>query len=255
MCVPVIPREIHLDGLRKLVQIDKQWTPSTPMSALNVRHAVIATDPCLGVRPSESYIFCIITGPVGAFFSGGFSPVRILVEEEYTRAAPGGVGAAKTGGNYAASLRAQAAANAAGYDQVLWLDGSNARYVEEAGAMNIFFKFQNELVTPPLRGTILPGITRDSILVIARDMGLTVNERLIGIDEVIEKIGSADLEEVFCAGTAAIVAPVAYLGYKGKDYQISDGKPCELAEVLLKKLTDIQYGVAEDPYGWREIVA
>ena len=255
MCMPNVPRDLHLEGLRQLIRIDKDWVPSHPMTALNIRHAMIAIEPFLGVRPAKEYIFFIITGPVGAYFSEGLSPVKILVEDIFVRAALGGVGNAKTGGNYAASLKAQSKAQSKGYAQVLWLDANQRKFIEEVGAMNIFFKFKDELVTPPLTGTILPGITRDSVIRLVKDMGVVVNERPISIDEVIEKVGSGELREVFGSGTAAIVSPVGVLGYGGKNYSIADGRAGELTQRVLKALTEIQYGFVSDPYGWVDVVA
>jgi branched-chain amino acid aminotransferase len=255
MCIPQVPAELHHEALKRLIQIDKNWVPSAPLTALNVRHTIIAVDSSLGVQPSKKYLMFIITGPVGSFFAEGFAPVKILIEARYVRAAPGGVGEAKTGGNYAAGLKAQAEAAAKGFSQVLWLDAKEGHYVEEVGAMNIFFKFKHELATPPLGGTILPGITRDSILTLSRDMGLTVHERPIRIDEVMDKIRSGELEEVFGTGTAAVVSPVGTLSYKGESWVVGNGRAGQTAEQLLQKLTDIQYGRVKDPYGWREVIA
>jgi branched-chain amino acid aminotransferase len=255
LCIPEFPADLVYEGMKKLIQIDKDWVPSAPGTSLYVRPTIIANEAYLGVRPAYEYIFYIITGPVGAYYPEGFNPVTILVEETYVRAAPGGLGQAKTSGNYAASLRAQVEAHAKGYTQVLWLDAVERRYVEEVGTMNICFKFKDELVTPPLAGTILPGVTRDSILTMCRDMGLTVNERPIAIDEVIDKAKSGELEETFGMGTAAVISPVASFGYKGEDVTVADGQTGELAQTLFKNLTDLQYGLAPDPYGWIELVA
>ncbi len=254
MCIPTPPRELHLRALKKLLQLDRDWAPSAPLTALNVRHAIIATEPFLGVRPSRRYCLFIITGPVGSYYAEGFDPVRILVEDRYVRAAPGGVGQAKTGGNYAAGLKAQSEAQAKGYSQVLWLDAKERSYIEEVGAMNIFFKFKDELVTPPLTGTILPGVTRDSIITLARSLGLEVKERPVSIREVIQKADSGELEEIFGTGTAAVVSPVSCLGYQGREVAASDGRPGPVARELLKALTEIQSGLAPDPHGWVEIV-
>ncbi len=254
MCMPAPPRDVRLEGLKKLIRLDRDWVPSAPMTALNVRHAMIATEPFLGVRPAREFRFFIITGPVGAYYAGGFAPVKILVEDKYVRAAPGGVGQAKTGGNYAAGLRAQSEAQAKGFSQVLWLDAKERSYIEEVGAMNIFFKFKNELVTPPLTGTILPGVTRDSIITLARSLGQRVAERPVSIQEVFQAADSGDLEEIFGTGTAAVVSPVSCLAYQGREVTASDGQPGPLAQRLLKELTDIQYGLAPDPYGWVDLI-
>jgi len=255
MCIPAYPEDLAHEAMKKLIQIDKDWVPSAPGTSLYVRPIIIATEPFLGVKPSTQYLFYIITGPVGAYYPEGFAPVRILVEEEYVRAAPGGIGFAKTSANYAASLKAQVEAHDKGYTQVLWLDAVQRKFVEEVGTMNIAFKFKNELVTPPLAGTILPGITRDSVLTICRDMGLKVSERPVSIDEVMAGASSGELEEVFGIGTAAVISPVAALGYRGQDFTIGDGQAGPLSQDLFTRLTDIQYGLAPDPYGWREVVA
>ncbi len=255
MCIPAFPEDLVYEGLVRLIEVDKDWVPSAPQTSLYIRPNIIATEPFIGVKPASEFVLYIITGPVGAYYPEGFSPVKILVEDAYIRAAPGGVGEAKTAGNYAASLKAQVEAHEKGYTQVLWLDGRERRYVEEVGTMNIFFKFQDELATAPLSGTILPGITRDSVLTIARDMGLNVKERLVSIEEVIDKAKSGELEEVFGAGTAAIISPVGSLSYKGEEVTIGRGGTGRLAQELFDKLITYQYGLAKDPYGWREVVA
>ena len=255
MCIPPFPEDLVHQGMVKLIQVDRDWTPSSPGTSLYVRPNIIGTEPFLGVRPAEELLLYIILSPVGAYYPEGFAPVSILVEEDYVRAAPGGIGEAKTAANYAAGLKAQVEAHGKGYTQVLWLDAVERKYIEEVGTMNIVFKFKDELVTPPLGGTILPGITRDSILTMARDMGLPVNERQVAIEEVIDKAKSGDLEEVFGVGTAAVVSPVGRLGYRGEDLTINGGQAGPLAQELFQKLTDLQYGQGPDPYGWREVVA
>jgi branched-chain amino acid aminotransferase len=254
LCLPLPPFDWIREGLFRLLNIDKDWIPSMPLTSLNIRHSIIATEPFLGVKPAAEYLYFIITGPVGAYYSKGFSPVKILVEEQNSRAAPGGLGAAKTGGNYAAGLSAQMSAAQRGYDQVLWLDACEKRFVEEVGAMNIFFNFEDELATPGLNNTILPGITRESVLTICRDLNLKVSERSISIQEVIEKANTGKLIEVFGTGTAAVIAPVSEIFYKGDVIKIADGKIGTLAQKIFQTLTDIQYGKTPDPYGWREIV-
>ena len=254
VCIPAYPEDLVYESMKRLIQIDKDWIPSAPQTSLYIRPTIIATEPFLGVRPADEYLLYIITGPVGAYYPEGFAPVKILVEDTYVRAAPGGLGEAKTSANYAASLKAQIEAHGKGYTQVLWLDAREQRYVEEVGTMNICFKFKDELVTPPLTGTILPGITRDSILTICRDMGFHVNERQVSIDEVIDKARSGELEEVFGTGTAAVISPVACLGYKGEDITVADGQAGKLSRELFKRLTDLQYGLADDPYDWLEVI-
>jgi len=255
LCIPDFPTDLVYEGMKKLLRVDKEWVPSAPQTSLYVRPTIIATEPFLGVRPAEEYLLYVITGPVGAYYPEGFNPVKILVEEDYVRAAPGGMGEAKTAGNYAASLKAQVEAHDKGYTQVLWLDAVERRYVEEVGTMNICFKFKDEVVTPPLKGTILPGITRDSILTMCRARGLNINERAVAIDEVVDKAKSGELEEVFGVGTAAVISPVGSLGYKGEEITIADGQTGALSQSLFKELTDLQYGLAPDPYGWIEVVA
>jgi branched-chain amino acid aminotransferase len=252
LCIPAYPEDLVLEVMKQLIALDRDWVPSAPGTSLYVRPNIIATEPFLGVREAHEYLLYIITGPVGAYYPEGFAPIKIMVEDKYTRAAPGGVGEAKTAGNYASSLKAQIEAHKKGYTQVLWLDGKERRYVEEVGTMNIFFKFKGELATAPLDGTILPGITRDSIITLAGDMGITVNERPIAIDEVTEKARSGELEEVFGAGTAAVVSPVSILHYQDTDYEISGGQTGPLAQKLFDTIVAIQYGEGEDPYGWRE---
>lgn len=252
LCIPAYPEDLVYEGLKKLIEIDQDWVPSKDGATLYVRPTIIASENFLGVRPANEYLLFIITGPVGAYYPEGFAPVKILVEDEYVRAAVGGVGEAKTSGNYAAGLKAQEEAHKKGFSQVMWLDGVHRKFVEEVGTMNIMFKFRDELATAPLGGTILPGVTRDSILTLARDMGLTVNERPIEIDEVLGAAKSGELVEVFGTGTAAVVSPVSLLNYKGQDYQIGDGQAGPLATELFNKLSDIQFGRADDPHGWRE---
>ena len=254
LCIPAYPEDLVYEAMKKLVLLDRDWVPTSPGTSLYVRPTVIATEPFLGVRPADEYLLYIITGPVGAYYATGFAPVKIMVEDKYTRAAPGGVGEAKTSGNYASGLKAQEEAHEKGFTQVLWLDGKDRKYVEEVGTMNIMFKFKDELATAPLDGTILPGVTRDSVLTVAKDMGLKVTERKIPIDEVLDKIKSKELEEVFGTGTAAVISPVSSLSYKGQDYTVGDGKTGKLAQELFDIITGIQLGTREDPYGWRVVL-
>ncbi|MCK5129218.1 MAG: branched-chain amino acid aminotransferase, partial [Clostridiales bacterium] len=200
MKIPMIDEEQVLEGLYKLLNIEKEWIPKGEGTSLYIRPTIIATDPYLGVRPSETYLFFIILSPVGPYYAEGFNPINIYVEDEYVRAVRGGTGTAKAAGNYAASLLASANAKLNGFSQVLWLDGIERKYCEEVGAMNIFFEFDNEIVTPELSGSILPGITRKSIIQLARDMGKNVVERPIAIDEVFERNEKGELKEVFGTG-------------------------------------------------------
>jgi branched-chain amino acid aminotransferase len=212
---------------------------------------MIASEAALGVKPADQYLFYIVLSPVGAYYPEGFNPTRIYVTDHYARAAQGGVGEAKTAGNYAASILASTEATKLGYTQVLWLDARERKYVEEVGTSNIFFYLNGEVVTPPLGGTILPGITRDSVLQLARSWGVKVAERPITVDEVITSCKNGGLKEMFASGTAAVISPVGEISYKGKDYKVADGKTGELARKLYDEITGIQYGRKEDPFGWR----
>ena len=254
MCIPEIDEEFILDVTKELIRIDMRWVPSEPATALYVRPTIIATDPFLGLRASDTYLFYIILSPVGAYYPEGFNPVKIWVTDEYVRAVRGGVGEAKTGGNYAASIYAGNLAREKGYAQVLWLDGVQRRYVEEVGAMNIFFVIDDELITPALNGSILPGITRDSVLELARSWGRRTTERAISIDEVIDAAESGNLQESFGSGTAAVISPVGEIGFRKKSVTINDGRGGPLARKLYQALTDIHYGRSAGPVGWVEPV-
>lgn len=250
MVMPEIDTDFALHSLKELLRVEREWVPEVKGSSLYIRPTMIATQPKLGVKPSDEYLYYVILSPVGPYFKEGFSPVKIYLSSEHVRAVRGGVGAAKTMGNYAASLLAGTKASEVGYSQVLWMDALERKYLEEVGTMNIFVKFDDELVTPPLTGSILSGITRDSVLTLTRDMGLTVNERPISIDEVIEGIANGKVTEMFGCGTAAIIAPVGSLWHKNNSYTISDGKTGKLTQHLFDELTGIQSGERTDPYGW-----
>lgn len=250
MCIPEIDEEQALFALKELLRIENRWVPSTPGTSLYIRPTIIATDPYLGLGVSDTYRFFIILCPVGAYYKEGFDPVRIWVTEKYVRAVPGGVGEAKTGGNYAASLYAGSEAKANGYTQVLWLDGVERKYIEEVGAMNIFFVINGKIVTPKLSGSILPGITRDSMLQLARNWDVPVSERRISIDEVVCAHESGQLDEVFGSGTAAVISPVGEIRYKEKSMAIAGGKVGPWAHRFFDALTDIQYGRKPGPAGW-----
>jgi branched-chain amino acid aminotransferase len=250
MVMPTIDVNFALDVLKELLRVEHTWIPDVIGSSLYIRPTMIGTQAKLGVKPSDEFLFYIILSPVGPYFREGFSPVRIYLSTEYVRAVRGGVGFAKTMGNYAASLFAGTKAAEVGYSQVLWLDALERKYLEEVGTMNIFVKFDDELATPPLSGTILAGITRDSVLTLTKNMGLKVSERQISIDEVIEGIGTGKVVEMFGCGTAAIIAPVGSLWYNNKPYTVSDGKTGKLTQHLFDELTGIQSGEREDRYGW-----
>ena len=252
LCMPPLDIDLVSDAMKQLVLLDQEWIPRTEGCALYIRPNIIAVDPFLGVRPSKTYLFYIIVGPVGAYYPEGFNPVSIFVSDKYVRAVEGGVGFAKTAGNYAASLLAQREAADAGYTQVLWLDAKERRYVEEVGTMNIFFKINDTVITAPLAGTILPGVTRDSVLELLRGWGMDVQERKLSIHEVIAANKDGSLKEVFGSGTAAIISPVGEIAYKDEVYAIADGQTGALSLKLYNHLLDIQYGKAEDPNGWSE---
>lgn len=251
MCMPRFPADHVLAALRALVYLDQDWVPASKGATLYIRPTMIATEPAVGLRSSEEYLFFIICCPVGAYYSEGFSPTKIYVEDHYVRAVPGGVGNAKTAGNYAASLRAQIEAHDRGYTQVLWLDAVERRYVEEVGTSNIFFVINDELITPPLEGSILPGVTRDSVLQLARDWGWKVSERRLTIDEIIAAGESGALQESFGTGTAAVISPVGEFCYRDRHIQINGGQVGERARRLYDELQAIQFGQGEDPYNWR----
>jgi len=254
LCIPEFDEGFLLQALKKLLQIEKDWVPNAPETSLYIRPTIVAMDPYLGVRASHTYRFFIILSPVGAYYPEGFNPVKIQVTREHVRAVRGGVGEAKTLGNYAASLLAGDKAHEAGYTQVLWLDGVELKYVEEVGSMNIFFVLGEELVTPALNGSILPGITRDSVLALGRKWGLTVSERLISIDEVVTAHESGQLKEIFGSGTAAVISPVGELNYDGRSFAIGGNQVGPLAQKFYNTITEIQYGAADDTMGWVETV-
>jgi branched-chain amino acid aminotransferase len=254
VCIPELDPADHLQAINTLVSLESRWVPKSPGTALYIRPAIIATEAFLGVHVSDKYIFFIILSPVGAYYKEGFNPVKILVEDEHIRAARGGLGEAKTPANYVASLLSAQKAQARGFTQVLWLDGVERRWIEEVGTMNIFFVIDDELVTAPLSGTILPGVTRDSVLRLARDWGLKVSERPLAIDEVMAAAKSGRLSESFGSGTAAVISPVGSLTYKDETVTINQGHVGPLAQRLYDTITGIQYGKLPDPYGWTMVV-
>jgi branched-chain amino acid aminotransferase len=254
MAIPLVDGAFVLEALKQLIAIEKDWVPASPGTALYIRPNIIATDRSLAVRASQAYRFYTILSPVGPYFSEGFKPVKIWVSRDHVRAFPGGLGEAKTPANYAASLLAGEEARLKGYSQVLWLDGIDRRYIEEVGAMNICFVIDGELVTPPLLGTVLPGITRESVLALARFWKMPCSERRISIDEIIEANNQGRLTEVFGCGTAAVISPVGTLVDKDQLITVADGQVGPVASRLYKALTDIQYGRAEDTFGWMEPV-
>ncbi len=251
LCIPPLDPDLALQSLVKLVDVDRDWVPSTVGTSLYIRPTIIASEPFLGVRPAKSYIYYVILSPVGAYYPEGMAPVKILVVDKYVRAVDGGVGGAKTSGNYAASLFASDEAKHEGFTQVLWLDGVHRKYLDEVGTMNIMLKIGDEVITPPLTsGTILPGVTRDSALTLMREWGLRVSERQVSIDEVARAAHSGALEEVWGTGTAAVISPVGELAYKGERIVVHGGRIGELTKRLYDAIVAIQYATAPDTHGW-----
>ena len=250
LIIPQIPVEDALQALHTLVEVDKDWVPHTDGASLYIRPFVIAVDPFLGVRPGDKYYFIIICSPSGAYYASGLNPVSIYVETNYVRAVKGGMGYTKTGGNYAASLAGQDEAHKQNYSQVLWLDGVERKYIEEVGAMNIMFVIDGELVTPELQGSILPGITRKSVLELCRKWGMKVSERRITIQEVADAYDAGKLQEVFGTGTAAVISPVGHLKWGDKVMEINDNKIGDISQKIYDTMTGMQYGKLADEMGW-----
>ncbi|MFA5657972.1 MAG: branched-chain amino acid aminotransferase [Oscillospiraceae bacterium] len=250
LVIPEIDVDFCVEATKKLVEIEADWVPKSEGTSLYIRPFIIAVDPFLGVRPGDKYLFMIICSPSGRYYSSGLNPVNIYVEQSYVRAVKGGMGFAKTGGNYAASLIGQDEAHKQNYSQVLWLDGVERKYIEEVGAMNIFFVIGDEVVTPALQGSILPGITRKSAIQICKTWGLKVSERKISIQEVAEAYDSGKLKEVFGTGTAAVISPVGHLKWGDKVMEINDNKIGEISQKLYDTMTGIQLGTVEDKFGW-----
>ena len=250
MCMPEIDPAFQAQAVEELLKLDRDWVPHSVGSSLYVRPTMIATEPHLGVRPADSYLYFIITGPVAAYYAEGFNPVKIYVSEEYVRTVRGGVGEAKTMANYASSLYAAEVAKKKGFTQVLWLDAVELRYIEEVGTSNIFFRIGEELITPPLTGSILPGVTRNSVMQLAGHWGIKVTERRITIDEAIETAKSGEMKEMFATGTAAVISPVGEFSYRDRMYRIADGGVGEWSQKLYDEILGIQYGEREDIFGW-----
>ena len=250
LCMPEIPTQDFVDAIKALVKVDEAWIPTKPGTSLYVRPFMIAVDPFLGVRAADSYLFIIILSPVGAYYAEGLNPIKIWIEDDYVRAVKGGIGEAKTGGNYVASLAAQEKAHEEGYSQVLWLDGKERKYIEEVGAMNIFFKINGTIVTPELNGSILPGVTRDSVITLCKQWGLPVEERKVSAEELFEASNNGSLEEVFGTGTAAVISPVGHLRFQDHVMQIKDGNIGEISQKLYDTITGIQLGKVEDNNNW-----
>ena len=250
LAIPAIDEKDWVEAVRALVEVDKDWVPEEEGTSLYIRPFTIACDPFLGVRASNTYQFIIILSPVGAYYPEGLDPVSIAVETEFVRAVKGGTGFTKCGGNYAASIIAQMNAKKAGYAQVLWLDGVELKYIEEVGTMNVFFKIAGKVFTPALGGTILPGITRKSVMELSKTLGFEVTERQITLSEVVAAAKDGTLEEMFGSGTAAVVSPVGRLLVDGVEYTINNSQIGDLSQKLYDTLTGIQWGTIEDSFGW-----
>lgn len=250
MCMPQIDGAKVKAALFELLKLEQDWIPTKPGTALYIRPFMFANEEVLGVHASHKYTFCIILSPVGSYYAHGLEPTKILVEEQLVRAFIGGTGEAKCSGNYACSLMGGEIANAKGYDQALWLDGKEHKYVEEVGSMNIFFVIGDEVVTPTLVGSILPGITRNSCIQVLKKYGYNVSERRISMDEIVKAYEDGTLKESFGSGTAAVISPVGVIGYRGKDMIVGGGKMGEITAFLYDKITGIQQEKYPDEFGW-----
>jgi branched-chain amino acid aminotransferase len=247
MCMPAVPESLFMEGLTELLKLDQGWITQHAGTSLYVRPFQFAMDPYVGIRPSDTYTFMIITGPVESYYS---QPVKVKIETQYTRATAGGTGFAKTGGNYAAALRPALEAQKEGYDQLIWTDSVSHEYVEESGTMNLMFVINDTLITAPTGDTILKGITRDSILTLARDKGMKVEERPIKVTEIIDALKKGILQEAFGVGTAATVAPIQSIGLNGVNYEMPDVRLSQYSQGFLENLNQIKSGVLEDKHGW-----
>ena len=254
LCLPQIPEDLALEVLETFVSLEKDWTPDAEGTSLYLRPFMFGNDESLGVHAVHNATYVIIASPVGSYYPEGINPVKIMIESEDVRAVRGGTGYAKCGGNYAASNRAGEKAAQQGYSQVLWLDGVERKYIEEVGAMNVMFKIGDEIVTPMLSGSILPGITRKSCIEVLKNKGYKVSERLLSIDELSAALENGTLKEAWGCGTAAVVSPIGELCYKGVKYPINNGEIGETTQMLYDTLTGIQWGKIEDSYGWTHLI-
>lgn len=256
VCLPKLDEEFALEALKEFVTVDRSWVPTTPGTSLYLRPLMFNSEASLGVHPAKKVTYLVMASPSGAYFTGGLQPMRLYVEDEYVRAAVGGIGFAKTAGNYAASLKGQLKAQEFGCQQCLWLDAKEHRYVEEGGAMNVFFKINGEFYTPALTGSILPGVTRDSMLQLLRDRGEKVHEARLDVNELFKQAQNGELEEMFCTGTAAVVTPVGTLVRQNhetgqlEEVSINGGETGEYTRSLYEELTNLQLGKGEDKHGW-----
>lgn len=250
LVIPELPVDMAMECLMELLKVEKDWVPSKDGESLYIRPFIFACDPFLGVKPGDQYLFVIILSPSGAYYESGLNPVNIYVENKYVRAVRGGMGFAKTGGNYAASLIGQDEAHKQNYAQVLWLDGVEQKYIEEVGAMNIFFVIDGEVITPMLQGSILPGITRKSAIEVCKSKGIKVSEKRISIQEIADAYDAGKLDEVFGTGTAAVISPVGNLKWNDKVMEINDNKIGKISQMLYDTMTGIQWGKIEDTFNW-----
>ena len=252
LCIPPIDADDALEAIKAIVNFDADWVPDETDYSLYIRPFIIATDPFIGVKPSSTYLFCIILSPVGAYYPEGINPVKIYIENNYVRAVKGGIGFVKAGANYAASLKAQSEAKKLGYTQVLWLDGIERKYIDEVGTMNVFFIIDNKVITPSLEGSILPGVTRDSCICLLKDWGYVVEERKLALSEIIDAAKANKLNEAFGTGTAAVISPIGMLNNDGDIIEINGGEIGPVAQKLYDTITGIQYGRIADTRNWIE---
>ena len=250
ICIPEVDADFMINALKELVNIQRDWVPRGEGESLYVRPFIYGSDPFLGVNPASSYKLIILLSPVGAYYPEGFKPIKILVQDDFVRAVRKGLGECKTPANYAASLLAGKKAMEQGFSQVLWLDGVELKYIEEVGTMNIFINMKDEIVTPKLNGSILPGVTRKTVIQLLKEWDMNIVERDISVEELIEKYDSGDLLGVFGSGTAAVISSVGWLTFKDKKMVINNGEPGDLALKLFKEITSIQYGLKDDTHGW-----
>ena len=254
VCIPEVPKDIFFDGLKALIEVDRNWVPKTKYKSLYIRPIVFASDQTLGLRASNKYRFYIICSPVGNYYSEGIKPIRLTTMPKYVRAVLGGVGDVKVPGNYAASLRPTIIAQQMGFTQVLWLDAKEHQFIEEVGSMNIFFVIGNKLITPPLNGSILPGITRNTVIEIAKAEGMDLEERPMAIDELLTYHENGELQEIFGSGTAAVISPVGLIQHNEKSISLPSDEMGPVARFFYDKITGIQHGEVEDPNSWCTVI-
>jgi branched-chain amino acid aminotransferase len=247
MCMPLVPEEIFMDSMQMLIDIDRQWIPAQEGSSLYIRPFMFSADEYIGIRPSQDFTFMIILSPAGSYYS---APVRVKIETHYTRAVEGGTGFAKAGGNYGGSIYPAKLAQDQGYQQLIWTDGKEHKYIEESGTMNVMFIIDDTLITPSLSDSILAGITRDSVLKLVKSWGMKVEERKIEVTELVEKLMQGKVQDAFGVGTAATIAPIASIGHNGKDYVLPPVDKREVSAKIYRELDGIKRGKRPDPFGW-----